>query len=138
MAEHGLIARVVRRRRSLTRQGRRAAAPDLVNRIFSADAPDVCWVGDVTMIGTGQGPLYLATVLDLFSRRLLGYAMSAHHDAQLTVASLQMAAATRGGNVDGVIFHSDSEYVGAGVLGLPDPHSDGRVRMLVPGRSRAC
>jgi transposase InsO family protein len=50
--------------------------------------------------------------MDLFSRRLLGYAMGEHHDAELTCASLAMAAATRGGNVDGVIFHSDrgSEY----------------------------
>ncbi len=64
------------------------------------------------MIRTGQGPLYLASVLDLFSRRLLGYAMSASHDAELTAASLRMAAATRGGRVPGVIFHSDrgSEY----------------------------
>lgn len=112
MAESRLVARVVRRRRSLTRQGRRVAVPDLVQRSFTADAPDSCWVGDVTMIRTGEGPLYLATVLDLFSRRLLGYAMSAQHDAELTVASLRMAATTRGGRVDGVIFHSDrgSEY----------------------------
>jgi putative transposase len=107
MREQGLVARVVRRRRSLTRQGRRPAAADLVERNFTADAPDSVWVGDVTMIRTGDGPLYLATVLDLFSRRLLGYAMSAHHDADLTAASLRMAAATRGGQVSGVIFHSD-------------------------------
>jgi len=115
MRELGLVARVVRRRRSLTRQGRRATAPDLVGRVFAADAPDTVWVGDVTVINTGTGPLYLATVLDLFSRRLLGYAMSGHHDAALTVASLQMAAAARGGTVAGVIFHSDrgSEYTAA-------------------------
>jgi putative transposase len=115
MAEAGLVARVVRQRRSLTRQGKRIAVPDLVNREFTADAPDTVWVGDVTMIRTAQGPLYLASVLDLFSRRLLGYAMSAHHDAELTVGSLQMAAVTRGGAVDGVIFHSDrgSEYTAA-------------------------
>ena len=107
MAEAGLVARVVRHRRSLTRHGRRPAAADLVERAFTAERPDAVWVGDVTMIRTGQGPLYLASVLDLFSRRLLGYAMSGHHDAELTVASLQMAAATRGGAVDGVIFHSD-------------------------------
>jgi putative transposase len=72
----------------------------------------VLWVGDMTEIETGEGKLYLATVLDLFSRRLLGYAMGAHHDAALVSASLTMAAATRGGQVDGVIFHSDrgSEY----------------------------
>ncbi|GAA5765138.1 IS3 family transposase ISRhosp1 [Streptosporangium roseum] len=73
------------------------------------------WCGDVTEIVTDEGKLYLATVQDLFSRRLLGYAMSAHHDAALTVASLQMAALTRGGDVDGVIFHSDrgGEYTAA-------------------------
>lgn len=115
MAELGLAGRVPKKPRSLTRQGKRPAAPDLVGRKFSAVAPDVLWVGDGTMISTDEGPLYLATVEDLFSRRLLGYAMSEHHDAALTVASLQMAVATRGGDVDGVIFHSDrgSEYTAA-------------------------
>ena len=78
-----------------------------VQRRFTAAAPDTVWVGDVTMIRTGEGPLYLATVLDLFSRRLLGYATSTHHDAERTTASLQMAATVRGGQVHGVIFHSD-------------------------------
>ncbi|WP_207926017.1 IS3 family transposase [Actinocrispum wychmicini] len=90
-------------------------ARDLVRRSFTAVAPDVLWCGDVTQIDTGEGSLYLATTEDLFSRRMLGYAMSAHHDAALVVASLRMAAATRGGDVDGVIFHSDrgSEYTAA-------------------------
>jgi hypothetical protein len=61
----------------------------------------------MTEIGTDQGKLFLATVIDLFSRRLLGYAMSDHHDADLVVASLRMAATTRAGTVDGMIFHSD-------------------------------
>jgi transposase InsO family protein len=107
MAELGLAGRAPRRRRSLTRQGKRPAATDLVRRSFTAVAPDVLWCGDVTEIVTDEGKLYLATVEDLFSRRLLGYAMSEHHDAALTIASLQMAAVTCGGNVDGVIFHSD-------------------------------
>lgn len=112
MAELGLIARVVRHRRCLTRQGSRPAAADLVQRDFTAAKPDRVWVGDMTEIVTGEGKLYLATVIDLFSRRLLGYAMDAHHDAGLVVAALNMAAATRGGEVEGVIFHSDrgSEY----------------------------
>lgn len=115
MAELGLAGRAPKRPRSLTRRGKRPAAPDLVRRKFTAVAPDVLWVGDVTMINTDEGPLYLASVEDLFSRRFLGYAMSEHHDAALTVASLQMAVATRGGDVDGVIFHSDrgSEYTAA-------------------------
>lgn len=112
MAGLGLAGRAPKRRRSLTRQGKRAAAPDRVRRQFTAVAPDVLWCGDMTEICTQEGKLYLATVIDLFSRRLLGYAMSTYHDAELVEASLNMAAATRGGTVDGVIFHSDrgSEY----------------------------
>ena len=115
MAALGLAGRTPKRRRSLTRQGRRPAAPDLVARRFTAAGPDVLWCGDMTEIVTDEGKLYLATVIDLHSRRLLGYAMSAHHDADLAVASLRMAAATRGGTVEGVIFHSDrgSEYTAA-------------------------
>jgi transposase InsO family protein len=78
-----------------------------VRRDFSATVPGQVWAGDRTEIVTSEGKLYLATVIDLFSRRLLGYAMGERHDAELLVASLHMAAATRGGDVRGVIFHSD-------------------------------
>jgi putative transposase len=91
MAELGLYGRKPKKRRSLTRQGKRPATRDLVWRHFEAVAPDVLWVGDMTEIDTGEGKLYLATVIDLFSRRLLGYAMGARHDAGLVSASLQMA-----------------------------------------------
>ena len=107
MAELGLAGRKPKRRRNQTRQGKRPAAPDRVGRKFTAPAPNVLWCGDLTEVDTDEGKLYLATVLDLFSRRMLGYAMSEHHDADLAVASLRMAAANRGGTVDGVIFHSD-------------------------------
>jgi transposase InsO family protein len=112
MAELGLAGRTPKRRHHLTRPGRRPAAPDRVRRQFTAPAPNVLWCGDLTVVDTDEGKLYLATVLDLFSRKMLGYAMSEHHDAELAVASLRMAAANRGGTVDGVIFHSDrgSEY----------------------------
>lgn len=112
MAELGLAGRKPRRRRSLTRAGKRPTAPDRVRRQFTAVAANLLWCGDLTEIVTDEGKLYLATVLDLFSRRLLGYAMSEHHDADVAVAALNMAAANRGGTVDGVIFHSDrgSEY----------------------------
>ncbi|NMI54261.1 IS3 family transposase [Streptomyces sp. RLA2-12] len=112
MAELGLVARKVRHRRGLTRPGKRPAAPDFVGRDFTAEAPDLVWCGDMTEIESGEGKLYLATVIDLFSRRLLGYAMGERHDASLVVAALHMAAATRGGDVQGVIFHTDrgTEY----------------------------
>ncbi|WP_331744127.1 IS3 family transposase (plasmid) [Streptomyces sp. NBC_01136] len=87
MSELGLAGRKIRRRRGLTRPGKRSAAPDFVRRDFTADAPDQVWCGDMTEITTGEGKLYLATVIDLFSRRLLGYAMGARHDAELVVAS---------------------------------------------------
>jgi putative transposase len=122
MAEQGWYGREPKKRRSLTRQGKRKAAKDLVGRHFDAIAPDVLWVGDMTEIDTDEGKLYLATVIDLFSRRCLGYAMGEHHDAGLVSASLRMAAATRGGCVDGVIFHSDrgSEYTSAAYNDLCD------------------
>jgi putative transposase len=122
MAEHGWYGREPKKRRSLTRQGKRKAARDLVGRHFDAVSPDVLWVGDMTEIETGEGKMYLATVIDLFSRRCLGYAMGEHHDAELVSASLKMAAATRGGDVDGVIFHSDrgSEYTSAAYNTLCD------------------
>ncbi len=107
MAELGLAGRKIRRRRSLTRPGKRPAAADFVRRDFTAEEPDLVWCGDLTEIETGEGKLYLATVIDLFSRRLLGYAMAERHDADLVVASLNMAAATRGGDVRGVIMHTD-------------------------------
>jgi putative transposase len=112
MAELGLAGRKPKRRRSLTKQGKRKAAPDRVRRQFNAVAPNLLWCGDMTEIVTDEGKLYLATVLDLFSRRMLGYAMSERHDVELVKASLSMAAASRAGRVDGVIFHSDrgSEY----------------------------
>ncbi|WP_255349004.1 DDE-type integrase/transposase/recombinase [Micromonospora sp. ATCC 39149] len=90
------------------------------------------WCGDMTEIVTDQGKLYLATVIDLFSRRLLGYAMSEYHDAALIVASLNMAAATRCGTVDGVIFHSDR---GGRQRGLRDRlPASGRAAVHGPGR----
>jgi putative transposase len=129
MADLGLQGRrPPRRRRSLTRQGRRRAAPDLVLRRFDAVAPDVLWVGDMTEIETGEGKLYLATVLDLFSRRLLGYAMGAHHDAALVGASLKMAAAIRGGQVDGYTseaYNSRCDRLGV-VQSVTPPRLEGR------------
>src|SRR5439155_4728371 len=116
MARQGLQGRSPKRkRRSLTRPDKAAAPiPDLVRRDFNADALDQRWCGDLTEIPTDEGKLYLATVEDLASRRLPGFAISEHHDAALAKAALCMAAAVRGGDVDGVIFHSDKggEYVG--------------------------
>lgn len=116
MARQGLQGRCPKRkRRCLTRPDKAAAPiPDLVRRDFSAEGIDQRWCGDLTEIPTDEGKLYLATVLDLGSRRLLGFAMSEHHDSAVAKAALCMAAAVRGGDVAGVVFHTDKggEYVG--------------------------
>ena len=114
MARQGLRARTTRRRRGLTRPDKSAApAPDLLGRDFSAERADQKWCGDFKQVNTAEGPVFLATVEDLYSRRMLGFATSQRHPtADLAVAALNMAAATRGGDVAGVIFHTDkgSQY----------------------------
>src|SRR5262245_31348094 len=80
------------------------AIPDRVHGQFTAAAPDVLWVGDITYVRTWEGWLYLATVLDAFSRRVIGWAIADHLRASLVCAALRMAVATRGGPVAGVIF----------------------------------
>lgn len=87
--------------------------PDLVGRRFAPAAPDVVWCGDITYVATGEGWLYVASVLDLGSRRLLGYSMADHMRTELVADALTMAAATRGGHTGGIIFHGDrgSQYM---------------------------
>ena len=120
MATHGIAGYRPRRRRSLTKQDAAAPpAPDLLGRLFDPDRVDVAWCGDVTYVPTDQGWLYLASVLDLGSRRLLGYAMGDHHDAALVCTALEMAVATRGRpQLDGTIFHADrgGEYTAAATV----------------------
>ena len=113
MREMGLAARRKRGRKSTTRPGKgRWRAPDLVKRSFAAAAVNLKWYGDGTEIPTGEGKLHLASVLDMGSRRILGFALGEHHDAELAYGALAMAVAVRGGQVPGVIMHTDqgSEY----------------------------
>jgi putative transposase len=140
MREQRLVARPRRRRRGTTRPGKgRWRAPDLIGRDFHAERLNRKWFGDGTEIVTDEGKLQMASVLEICSRRVLGFAMSDHHDAALAYAALAMAVAVRGGKeaITGVIMHTDSETVRAGVLRVPDSHTDGRDRMLVPGAPRA-
>src|SRR5215213_10621427 len=115
MRELGLAARRPKKRRQTTRQGRgRWRAPDLIGRDFGTDRLNHKWYGDGTEIPTDEGKLYLDSVLDMGSRRIVGFAIGEHHDADLAQAALQMAVAVRGGRaaVAGVIMHTDqgSEY----------------------------
>jgi transposase InsO family protein len=113
MREMGLAARRVKNRRATTRQGKgRWRAPDLIGRQFPAGGLNRKWYGDGTEIVTGEGKLYLDSVMDMASRRIVGHALGEHHDSELAYGALAMAVAVRGGNVPGVIFHTDqgSEY----------------------------
>jgi putative transposase len=113
MREQQLAARRKKKRRASTRPGRgRWRAPDLVRRDFPAAGINRKWYGDGTEIQTAEGKLHLASVLDMGSRRVLGFALREHHDAQLAYGALAMAVAVRGGQVPGVILHTDqgSEY----------------------------
>jgi transposase InsO family protein len=113
MAELGLAARRKKRRKATTRPGRgRWRAPDLVRRDFPAAALNRKWFGDGTQIATDEGRLHLVSVLDVASRRVLGFALGERHDAALAYGALAMAIAVRGGQVPGVVFHTDqgSEY----------------------------
>ena len=80
-------------------------APDLVERNFTAPGPDCLWVADITYIPTWAGFLYLAVVLDVWSRRVIGWAMATHLRTELVLDALNMAVAQRGPTI--VIHHSD-------------------------------
>ena len=113
MGELGLAARRKKKRKSTTRPGKgRWRAPDLVKRDFPAAALNRKWFGDGTQIATDEGRLHLVSVLDVASRRVLGFALGERHDAALAYGALAMAIAVRGGQVPGVVFHTDqgSEY----------------------------
>jgi transposase InsO family protein len=108
MRLHGMAGRFRRRRCQTTFPGPDGyQIPDLVQRGFAPGAPDVAWCQDITYVPTGEGWLYLASVLDLGSRRMLGYSMAEHMRTELVLDALRMAIAARGGVVDGVIGHAD-------------------------------
>jgi putative transposase len=106
MREAGLRG-VSRRRWVCTTQRDRSARPaaDLVRREFSAAAPDQLWVADITYIATWEGFLYLAVVLDVFSRKVVGWAMRTHLLTELVLSALDMALTAR--RPQQVIHHSD-------------------------------
>jgi putative transposase len=109
----------------LTRPDKGARAfPNLLKRDFKPAAPNLAWCGDITVIATWEGPLYLASVIDLYSRRLIGWAVAEHCKAPLVCDALKMALTTRGGQVAGVIMHTDrgSQYTSRAFAGLCARH----------------
>ncbi len=89
-------------------------AEDLVQRQFTASAPDQCWFGDITYVRTWEGWLYLAVLVDAFSRKVVGWALAEHLRTELPLAALRMALATRQ-PAPGLIQHTDrgTQYVSA-------------------------
>ena len=111
MQVQGLRARP-RRRRLPPDTGERslaAVSPNVLDRQFEAPLPNRKWVADFTYIWTAEGWLYVAVVLDLFSRRVVGWSMSATMAAQLVTDALVMAIWRRG-KPDALLHHSDSKY----------------------------
>jgi putative transposase len=105
-ANHLVGAHTRRRWRTARAEGVTAAAPDLVRRNFAPAGPDVLWAADVTQIRTGRGWLYLAAVLDLWSRRVVGWAMGTTVNAELVGDALLMAFQRRRPDRR-VVHHSD-------------------------------
>jgi len=112
MRLRGLRAKQVRRYKSTTKRNKKdPVAPNLLKRDFSTDRPNQKWLTDITYIPTREGWLYLAAVLDLYTRRIVGWAMSERMTAALTIRALKMAIRQRQPEA-GLIHHSDqgSQY----------------------------
>ncbi|MGR8009318.1 IS3 family transposase [Streptomyces hypolithicus] len=125
MRKHGITGRHLRKKKRTTVPDRLAPpVADLVQRDFTAVTLDEKWCGDITYVQVGAAWLYLACVIDIRSRRVLGYSMAPHMRAGLVIDALQAAVAARGGDVTGVIFHADrgSQYTSAAFAQVCDRH----------------
>jgi putative transposase len=103
MRHAGIAGRVPRRYRRTTVGDPFTALPDLVQRDFAPAHPDELWVGDITYVRTWEGWLYLSTIIDCFSRRVIGWAMADHLHTELPLTALHMALARR--NPSGTLIH---------------------------------
>ena len=104
---HGIVAKRVRRfRLAYAARNSEPAAPNLLERSFTVDQPNRVWVGDITFIPTREGWLHLAVLLDLYSRRIVGWAMSDRQNRQLAIDALTMAIERRQPQ-PGLIHHTD-------------------------------
>lgn len=125
MKQHGLAAKRARRKRPVTtrRDPGARAAPNLLAQDFTASRPDEIWLADITYIETAEGWLYLAVVMDLFSRAIVGWSMADHLQATLVEQVLLMALGRRR-PTEGLLHHSDqgSQYTSALIQSLLDDH----------------
>jgi transposase InsO family protein len=108
MREKGIVGRQKRRfRRTTDSTHANPIAPNVVQRQFDPGAPNRVWAGDVTYIATDEGWAYLAVLLDLYSRRIVGWAMSATNDTELALKALRRAVQNRGRVPVGLVHHTD-------------------------------
>ncbi|MFI5770965.1 IS3 family transposase [Streptomyces sp. NPDC051658] len=125
MRKHGIVGRHLRKKKRTTIPDRLAPpVADLVQRDFTASMLNEKWCGDITYVQVGAAWLYLACVIDIRSRRVLGWSMAPRMRAELVIDALQVAVATRGRDVTGVIFHADrgSHYTSAAFAQVCDLH----------------
>lgn len=129
---HGIVAKRVRRFR-LARAARNNAppAPNLLDRHFIADQPNQVWVGDITFIPTREGWLYLAVLLDLYSRQVVGWAMGDRQNRQLVSDALVMAIERRRPK-PGLIHHTDQ----GNVYATPAYRAILKARHMIPSMSK--
>lgn len=107
MREYGLVARCRKRFRVTTNsEHNHPIAPNLLERNFTADAPNKVWVGDITYIWTQEGWMYLAMIIDVFSRRIVGWAMRQYLSQELAIEALRRALELRK-PAPGLIHHTD-------------------------------
>ena len=114
MRENGLVARIPKRFKKTTlSEHDRRIAPNLLERNFKVDKPDTAWVGDITYVWTDEGWLYLAVLIDLASRRVVGWAAADHMRDELTLEALEAALEGRAGaDFSQLVHHTDrgSQY----------------------------
>jgi len=136
MRIHNIVGYTPKKHRTTTIPYGEHRIPDRVQRNFTPNGLDVTWCGDISYINTWEGFLYLSFVEDLASRRILGMSMASHMRAELVGDSLTEAVGTRGGNVTGVVFHSDrgTQYTSSEFAELCDRH--GVVQSV--GRTGVC
>lgn len=124
MREMGLRAKVRRRFKHTTKPCKdREAAPNLLKQQFQTTGPNRVWLSDITFIGSEQGWLYLTTIEDMWSRRIVGYAITDHLRAEAVIEALKMAL-NRREIASGLIFHSDrgTQYVDRRVRAILGKH----------------
>lgn len=124
MRHHGIVAKQAKRFKVTTKGNRKhLVAPNLLGRNFRASRPDETWLADVSYIRTGEGWLYLAAVMDLFSRRIVGWSMGPRMTSEMVTAALKMAIERRRPPA-GLLHHSDqgSQYTGSDYQKLLKEH----------------